>query len=243
MEYLQQAKELLERLNKLDIIYLRVSTKDKGQQEEDQLPDILHTFNLKSNDCLIIVAKESAYQEDKQKKRVLNDIKEIFKEFEDEDKILYVWDLDRIYRNPEWQLEFFRFVDKYNGIVLSYRQKFLHQLKDMGKFGKSMYRFMIDILASLSQEESEKKADRLKKSRKIKNGRLYTNKNNLVGRKLKTLDGKPIKKAEALDKIENYTAKCIIHNTYDETIKKLAEKNVKISVGYIVKLKKKRGII
>ncbi len=241
MEYQERAIELIERLDRLDIIYVRVSTKDKGQLAEDQLPDILDTFKLKKEDCLIIIAEESAYKIDKQKHRVLEVIKEIIEEHEDEEKIMYVWDLDRIYRNAEWQLEFFRFVDKHNGMVLSHRQKFLHELKNMGKFGRSMYRFMIDIFASLAQEESDKKSDRQKKSRTLKEGRLYTNKNNLVGRKLKTLEGKPITKAKQLDKIERYTAMLIHSNTYDYTIKMLKNKGIKISVGYVTKIKKKYG--
>lgn len=241
-EYVEQARELIERLDRLDIIYIRVSTKDKGQREEDQLPDIFKTFNLNKKDCLVIAAKESAYQINKQKYRKINIVKDLFVEFEDENKILYVWDNDRLFRNAEIQIDFFRFIDKYNGIVLSHRQKHLHQLKDMGIYGRTMYRFFIDMLAAQAQDESERKADRQKKSRHIENGRLLTNKNNLVGRKLKTTSGKPIKNPEVLDKIENYVAKLITNYTYVETIAKLAKKDVKISVGYITKLKKKRGL-
>jgi len=247
MEYsldqlINESQPLIEKLDRLDFIYLRVSTKDKGQRKEDQLPEILSTFNLNPKECVIITVEESAYQADKQKNRKLLLIKDVFKHFEEYDKTLYVWDLDRLYRDPDLQLEFFRFIDSNNGMVLSHRQTFLHQVKKAGVYGKTLYRFFIDFLAAQAKDESNKKGDRLKKSLTSKNGRTYTNKNNLYGRKLKTIQGKDIKNPKTLDKIENYVAKYILHHTYQETIEELANKNVKISVGYITKLKKKYGL-
>ena len=66
---LNQASELIEEYERLDIIYIRVSTNDKGQDEEDQLPHIINTFNLDKDRCIIIQSKESAYQKTKQKTR------------------------------------------------------------------------------------------------------------------------------------------------------------------------------
>lgn len=248
-DYIIKARELIEEVGHLDIVYLRVSTNDKGQEEKDQLPDIINSFSLIEKNCLIIEAKESAYQESKQERRILNTIIRPLielEEFENVNKSVYIWDLDRLYRNQERQIEFIMNINKNNCIVLSYRQKFLRQLKEAHNgIGKAMYNFMIEVLAWQAEDESKKKADRLKKSLKTKDNRTYSNKNNLYGRKLiKSINQNGVKiyySHKELDIIENIIKKLLSQGRSYQTIQQMFidKKNIKISIGYIYNVKKK----
>lgn len=243
----KKAESLIEKYGRLDMIYLRVSTDGKGQQEEDQLPDIINTFNLKKEECLIVRAKESAFKEEKQEKRDFKIFFKLIEKFKDIDKTLYLWDLDRIYRNQKRQAQFIcYFADRNNCKVLSFRQKFLHQFKDMQNknLGRMMYNFMIELFGYMAEEESKKKSDRVKKSLSIKNGRTYSNKGNLYGRKLlkEIRNGKKIYYTDKqLDVIEAAIIKRIKEKvSYSKIIQQLYDiKQIKISKGYITNIKNK----
>ena len=56
-EYLEKSKKLVAKYGKLDIIYLRVSTKTEGQQEEDQFPMILNDFDLEKELSALVAQK------------------------------------------------------------------------------------------------------------------------------------------------------------------------------------------
>lgn len=243
-EVMSRCRELINSLEKLDIIYLRVSTKNTGQDETDQIHDIVKSFDLDLDKCIVISARESAYQQWKQKTRKLNIIKTIFEEFMPYDKILYVWSLDRIYRDQDNIVEFFQYLGKRNGMIISHQQKFLHQLKNTaGGMGKALYNFMIEVYGWVGETESKDKGEKLLKSLHKKKDRLYTNKGNLYGGKLKTVSGKIISDVKVLEKIENFVCKHVKKKTpYLEIRDKLLEKNVKVSNGYITKLKNRKNI-
>ena len=251
-DILDRANMLIDKHDELKIIYLRVSTKDKGQQEEDQLPPVLDFFKLREEECLILATKESAYNVEKQKSRRFNDIIKLIQTIdEDIDKRVYFYSFDRLYRNRKLMEEFYNTSKRTNTSIYSYYEYFINDLaeiqkklpKDMGWLIEAQQRQLINFFSWMAESESRKLADRLKKSLHVKNGRTFTNKNNLYGRKLKSIDGKPIKDVKKLDRIENYVAKLIVKGfTYNETIEGLAEKKVKISVGYITRLKNKRGL-
>jgi DNA invertase Pin-like site-specific DNA recombinase len=240
---LEQVEFIVEQGLDLNIIYLRVSTKTKGQDERDQLKDILKAFNLIEDQCIIIGAKESAYKISTQKNRRLNLVDDICKKYDEENKTLYIWDLDRLYRNRELQYTFIKkSVNKYNMLVYSYRQTFMQDVyKQPTSINKLMYDVMIMMFGYFAEEESKKRADRVKKSYHKKDNRTYTNKNRLVGRKLKTINGKKINlKAEQLDKLELFIIKKFKEGwSYQRLINYIATKNIKVSVGYLNNVKKK----
>lgn len=241
-DILDRVEFILEQGLDLNIIYLRVSTKDKGQQERDQLKDILKTFNLVEEQCIIIEAKESAYKLKAQKTRKLNIVVDICKKYEDYEKTLFIWDLDRLYRNQDKQVDFIRTLYiKYNTMIYSHRQEWLNKLRENGGMGKAMYNFMIEMLGYLAEDGSKKKGERLLKSYHQKNNRTYTNKNRLVGRKLKDLNGNKLNlKHEQLDKLEKFIITKFKNGwTYDRLIKYIATKNIKVSAGYLNNIKKK----
>lgn len=241
---LERAGFLIEQYKKLDIIYVRVSTKGKEQEETDQIEPICQEFNLDKEKCLVIEAKESAYQIKKQKNRRLNIIPEICKLYPEYDKSLYLWDLSRLYRRRDMQYDFIKENKKYyNLLVYSKRQNFLVELsKKKDNMSSFMYDVMLMTFGYIAEEESKTKSDNVKKSYHRKDNRVYTNKNRLVGRKLKSVDGRKLKlSAEQLDKIENFIIKMINKGkTYAEIINYFAVKHkIKISLGYISNIKKK----
>lgn len=243
-DIIDRATFLLEQYQRLDIIYARVSTKDKGQQETDQIEPILKHYNLELDKVLLIEEKASAYKEYAQKSRRLNIIEDISKEYLEYDKTLYIWDLDRLYRGRyDMQYEYVKKMRMYNLYVFSIRQQFLEEIRNQpSEMMKMFYDVMLLMFGYFAYDESKKKADRWLKSLYKKDGRYYTNKNRLVGRKLRNLEGKKLKlTAEQLDKIENHIIKMIKHNkTYQEIIHYFGSKhNIKISLGYINNIKNK----
>ena len=104
------------------------------------------------------------------------------------------------------------------------------------------YDNMLMTFGYIVEEDSRNKSDNVKKSYHRKNNRVYTNKNRLVGRKLRSVSGKKLKlKAEQLDKIEEYIISQINKGkTYQTLIDYFAAKHdIKISLGYISNIKKK----
>lgn len=241
--YKSKAQALIDKYDKLQIIYLRVSTKSLGQEESDQLPQVLQIFDLKEEECLIIKEKKSAYQLNKQKYRKINLIKELIEELKDETKYLYMWDLDRLYRNQDLQVNFIRDAYSNNCTVLTYRQNWLYELRGQGGMGKALYNFMIEVFGYMAQDESEKKGDRLTKSLTAKDGRYYTNKGNMFGNKYRSVKtGNALKlSATRINAIEHSILKKIKEGMKYRAIIELVEERIgiKISLGQITNIKKK----
>lgn len=250
LQYFKKAEKLIETHDKLNIIYLRVSTKGLGQEEGDQLNDILRTFKLKEEECLIIQAKESAYQIWKQKTRKFQIIIDLINGLDNDcEKNCYFWSIDRIYRNRELLEEFYDIAKKTNTKIYSYIENFINILADMQDRLPDGMGFIIDMQVKqlvnffgwMAEMESKKRANRLKKSLTLKDDRYFSNKGRLFGKKLKTITGKKIKDPKTIEKIELAIAKRIKNGvSYREIIRIFLEKkDIKLSIGYIAKIKKK----
>lgn len=110
----------------INIIYLRVSTNEKRQDLEQQFDYMLEKYQLK--EFALLMDEASAYQIDKIQKRedfiILLDclfdtsknIKDLFLTYRfPQDQIsLYVWDLSRIMRNLELNMQFFLLSKHFN---------------------------------------------------------------------------------------------------------------------------------
>lgn len=244
--YLEKANKLIKRFGYLTIIYIRVST--KKQEELDQLYDILKTFNLDKKKCLIIRAQESAFHIKKQKNRKFNIILDLIKELDiNVEKKCYFWSIDRIYRNRELLEDFYNLAKKTNTNIYAHIEYFINMIADIDlpedfSFLKdSMVKQLITFLGWTAEMESKKKGERLKKSLTKKDGRYYSNKNNLVGRKLKTITGKKIQDPVFIKKLELSIVNQIKNKTtYDNIMKLVLQKTqIKISKGQITNIKKK----
>lgn len=252
MDYLQQANDFIKRFGKLNIIYLRVSTKNKGQREQDQLPEILTFFNLKKEHCIIIAVQESAFQIKQQDKRSINEIIKLIQILDkDIEKNIYFYSIDRIYRNRELMEEFYNVSKKSNTSIYSFFEYFINELADvskklpegMGWLIESQQRQLINFFAWMGEMESKKIGKRLKKSLSERDGRTFSNKGRLYGSKLKDLKGNLIRDVKRIDKIER--AICFLINkdiSYTQIQIKIQKLNVKVSVGFITKIKKKYGL-
>lgn len=158
-------------------VYIRCSTSE--QTPELQLTDISTLVNL--DDTEILNEKVSAYK-DNVKRPVFEELKlNIKKGYV---KVLYVWHLDRLYRDRKKLIEFLKFCRLYKTQVLSYNQKFLEVFLTMPPpFDEVMYDLMLQIIGWIAEEESSTKSKRVKLSvRKELNG-TYSHKGNKWGRK------------------------------------------------------------
>ena len=158
-------------------IFIRTSTQE--QSPYIQVNDIKRTFKL--TDYTIIEEKESAFKENVKRLEF-----ERLKRLISSNKVhsIYVWDLDRIYRNRTRLVEFLSFCKAYNTNVYSNNQQWLTALQEIQPpFNEIMYNFMLDIMGWLAEDESLKKSKRVKMAiRKTENG-TESYKGNKWGRK------------------------------------------------------------
>jgi len=148
-------------------IYARVST--KKQSEQEQIPAIIKGFNLIESDCIIFKEEVSAWSIEKESKRLellkLKDSihnKEISK--------LYIWDLDRLFRNRKKTKEFFNMCAFYGVTIYSLNQKWLNDFQALKDQFPENFKFLIDNMSNLlldvytqsAEDESTKKSERVK---------------------------------------------------------------------------------
>lgn len=147
-------------------IYARVSSKE--QSEAEQIPEIIRYFHLKPP-YEIFEEKVSAWNIEKadkrlEFKRLIDCIKE--KRF----NRLYVWDLDRIYRNRIKTKEFYAMCDFYGVRVFSLNQSWLNDFQELVEQFPKQYRFllesfadiMLNVYAQSAEDESTKKSKRVR---------------------------------------------------------------------------------
>jgi DNA invertase Pin-like site-specific DNA recombinase len=147
-------------------IYARVSTKD--QSEAEQIPSIKKGFDL-SDDVLVFREEVSAWSIDKEEKRF--ELKRLVSAIKagSLDK-LYIWDLDRLYRNRKKTREFFELCSFYNVEIFSLNQKWLNDFQKLKDQFPDNFKFLIENISSLlldvysqtAEDESLKKSERVR---------------------------------------------------------------------------------
>jgi len=97
---------------------------------------------------------------------------------------LYVWDLDRIYRNRIKLKEFFVLAKTFGCKVHSFRQKWLNEINNIpAPFDEIVSELLISIFGWIGEEESQKKSERIKLAVKKKGKQTVSYKGNKWGRK------------------------------------------------------------
>lgn len=142
--------------SKHDVVYIRTSSEE--QNPENQLSDCLSLCKVDSP--VVIEDKQSAWKEEKERAGFDN-----LKKLISQRKVvnLYVWDLDRIYRNRRKLKQFFEYCKIYGCHIHSHRQRWLEQLSDLPQpFNEIFYDFLIEVMGWLAEDESAKKSDRVK---------------------------------------------------------------------------------
>jgi len=163
--------------NKIELIHIRTSTSE--QNPKNQLKDCL---TLVSGNYEVVEEKQSAW---KDKERIL--FESIKQRIQSGEISVYIcWDLDRIYRNRKKLIGFFEFCKTYNCKILSFRQKFLNEMQNLKLpegfewIAEMQIQNFISFLGWISEDESQKKSDRVKiahKNSKKKWGRKPLGKN------------------------------------------------------------------
>jgi len=148
-------------------LYARVST--KKQSEQEQIPSIINGFNLNESNCIIFKEEVSAWSIEKESKRLeLLKLKKVIENREINK--LYIWDLDRLYRNREKTKEFYNLCS-FNGVeVYSLNQTWINDFADLKAKFPENFKFLIDHISNLlldvytqsAEDESTKKSERVK---------------------------------------------------------------------------------
>lgn len=158
-------------------VYIRTSTTD--QTPELQLKEIKEISGEYDH---LFKDQQSAWQDFKER----NDFKKLCQLIR-ERKIsdLYVWDLDRIYRNRKKLIEFFELCKIYDCKIHSVRQQWLEEINGMPEpWGEIIHNLMLQVMGWIAEEESQKKSDRIKNSVVKKDGsKTKSHKGNTWGRK------------------------------------------------------------
>ena len=142
----------------LKIAYLRTSTED--QRPEDQENDVM---TIAPPDVIIKMEQQSAWKDQIKARPVFSEIREQIKQGKVSD--LYVWDLDRIYRNRLQTISFLKLCHANGCKIHSFRQKWLDDINKVpAPWNEIINDFLVHILAWIAEEESNKRSDRIKKS-------------------------------------------------------------------------------
>jgi len=157
-------------------IYIRTSTQE--QTPELQLDSVTKMFD---GEYIIYKDQQSAWKD--------NVIRESFEKLKlsiqrRKVKDIYVWDLDRLFRNRKKLLSFFEYCRIYNCQIHSYRQQWLQDINKMPEpFNEMMHGLMLQIMGWIAQEESEKKSARIKNAVSKREGKTMSKYGNTWGRK------------------------------------------------------------
>jgi len=152
----------------VDYIYLRVSTDE--QDEQWQLDPIVKTFNCDKDKCLIFHERMTAFNQDKENKRLeFLKLKAAIKK--NGPGKLYIFALDRLFRNRQKTIEFFNYCKAYDVDIYSYTEQWLLDFQNIKKQMPTEFKFMIDsiydmmlnMFAQMGESESKNKSNRVKK--------------------------------------------------------------------------------
>ena len=170
----EESRRTIKRMN---IIYLRTSTEE--QNPESQLKGIKE---IAPSDSIIYIEQQSAWKDHLKLRPKFQEIIKLVKN--NKVKALYVWDLDRIYRNRKLLVEFFELCHALNVDIFSYRQKWLNQISTIPNPWNEIFReLLIQIFGWIAEEESNKLSQRIRKAIKKTDKGTYSYKNNKWGRK------------------------------------------------------------
>lgn len=158
-------------------IYTRSST--EGQSPELQLSDIesLHP----PHDAIVIREQQSAWK-DNVKRPELDHLIGLIKSRKID--TLFVWSLDRLYRNRIKLKSFLALCHSCGVKVVSYRQQWLQQIQTIpAPWNDIVYDLMLSVIGWLAEDESSLKSDRVKMAVRKKETGTYSYKGKRWGRK------------------------------------------------------------
>ena len=161
-----------------NICYLRTSTLE--QEPELQIRDINSTY---PNIIFSTYSEQQSAYKDNVLRPEFNRIMELIKKGQVDN--LYVWDLDRVYRNRLKLKEFFFLCKTKKTKIHSVNQQWLESINQIPEpFNEMVNELLINIFGWIGEEESTKKSKRVKMAVVKKDGkRTKSYKGNFWGRK------------------------------------------------------------
>ena len=159
------------------IVYLRTSTEE--QNTENQLKDTV-SLVPDGEEYTLLEEQQSAFKDVGRKKfeAVIAHIKK--RKCSD----LYCWDFDRLFRDRQKLVDFFRVCKAYSCKVHSFRQAWLEDVnKAPSPWNEILNDLLLQILGWIAEDESRKKSDRIKNAVRVREGLAYSYKGNKWGRK------------------------------------------------------------
>ncbi len=162
----------------LNIAFIRTSTTEQTPELQLQGIDAI-AIRL---ELTVKSEKESAFK-DNAKRPVFNEVIALIKQ--GKVKNLFVWDLDRLYRNRIKLKQFFVLCKHYKTTIQSVNQEWLNNLNAIpAPFNEIVFEMLIQIFGWIGEEESVKKSKRVKLAvRKKEGSKTKSYKGNVWGRK------------------------------------------------------------
>lgn len=162
-------------------IYIRTST-----DEQNPLNQIKDCESMAGGEYILFQEQQSAWNQNKSRDEFERLHKQIRKGKITE---LYVWDLDRIYRNRKKLLSFFEFCKHFNCSIWSFRQSFLNDIQELKlpdgfEFIKDMMvNNFLNFLGWVAEDESKKKGERVRAAMRKRTDGVYSYTGKKWGRK------------------------------------------------------------
>ena len=162
---------------KSSTIYIRTSTEE--QTPEIQLGDISTLIPLE--DAIVFTEQLSAWKESTIRPE-FEKLKALIKRRNVE--TIYVWSLDRLFRNRKRLVEFLSFCKNYDVSVVSYNQKWLAAIQQMQQpWNEIVYDLMLQVVGWIAEDESKLKSNRVKMSVRKSDKGTFSYKDKRWGRK------------------------------------------------------------
>lgn len=147
------------------IIHIRTSKQE--QKPENQINDIVKTFNLNRALCIIRKEQESAWKID----GIRSELNRTLKLARKLKVNIYFWDYDRLYRNRRKVVSTVKEYAKLGIHIKSARQIWLDQILEAPEpWNEIMFDLALNIVGWIGEEESQKKSDRIKAAYKRHKG-------------------------------------------------------------------------
>lgn len=161
----------------LNVIYLRTSTTEQNPENQLRECQSINTYG----DFEVIQDQQSAWNDRKERPGFESLHRKIIA---GQVSQLIVWDLDRLYRNRKRLVEFFELCKIKGCQVHSFRQQWLEELNSIpAPFNDIMHHLMLQIMAWIAEEESNRKSARVRAAVRQKDGLTLSYKGNHWGRK------------------------------------------------------------
>ena len=160
------------------VIYVRTSTED--QEPSNQIKDCMQFAESRGYEVVdTFVEKLSGYKQIE--RPYYNKVKEMA--HRGQVNAVIVWALDRWVRNRDTLIEDVSVLRNYNCKLHSIKDAWLESINVDGPLGKTIQEFLLGLLGSLAQMESDRKSERVKLAVRKKDGITVSYKGKKWGRR------------------------------------------------------------